>query len=30
VILLVFSLIMNLSAQWIVRRSNRRQGIGVG
>jgi len=29
-ILLVFSLIMNLSAQAIVRRSNRRQGIGVG
>jgi phosphate transport system permease protein len=29
-ILLVFSLIMNLTAQWIVRRSNLRQGIGVG
>jgi phosphate transport system permease protein len=28
-ILLVFSLLMNLSAQWIVRRVARRQGVGT-
>ena len=28
-ILLVFSLLVNLSAQWVVRRVGRRQGIGL-
>jgi ABC-type phosphate transport system permease subunit len=28
-ILLAFSLVMNVSAQWIVRRVARRQGVGL-